>query len=292
MLFVPLLTIALPARADEAPQPTAAAPASQPTTPASAPAAAAPPPARFATTHADLPAAPALADSATRGTTGVAPRSALLLVGAAPPATQELATIGRYVHYGEGDRYAQFEASYTYRPSHRVIRALRFGAGGMIGETYNPVWDDATRDYVRGSLDDVRFYYGLVALEIDAHRWFGLLNEVKLGVNGEGVGGGWLSALRVGTSEGVNLQLGGQLCDYVGHHAYLALQVPAGRFVKVTPQVAVENAPRGRDMGFRFSVQAEVRPIRQLGILLEGGGSARDVRHGGFAGGAGLATYF
>lgn len=219
-------------------------------------------------------------------------RGELALVSAVPEAQQQLATIGRYVHYGKGDRYAQFEGSYTYRPAHRVIRALRFGAGGLLGETFDHVWDDTTREYVPAAAEEVRFYYGLVALEVDAHRWFGLINEVKLGVNDEGVGGGWLSALRVGTSEGVNLQLGGQLCSYVGHHAFLALQIPAGRYVKVTPQVAVENAPRGRDMGFRFSVQAEVRPIPQLGVTLEGGGSARDVQHGGFAGGAGLAAYF
>ncbi len=195
---------------------------------------------------------------------------------------------GRYVSYGgANDQYGQAEADYSYTLRIPVLRALRFAGGAIAGR--NPLVDPRATG---SSFEDVRFYYGLVEVELELNDWLGLTNAVILGVNNSGVGGGWLGGLRIGHVDGVNLRAGGLLRSFVGHQASLGLEVPVGRLLKLTPRVLVENLLRGSDWAFRAELQAELRLARGFGLLGTIGGGARDVLHGGVNASLGLATYF
>jgi hypothetical protein len=189
---------------------------------------------------------------------------------------------GTFIHYGGKDYYGEFKTSYTYHFFGRVLHSLRIGGGGLIGHLPE---QDATRE-------QVRFYYGEAAVEIEPHAVFALSTGARLGVNDNGVGGGWFAEFRIGPAYGVNFQFGGQLMTYVGHRAFLAMEIPVVERFRLKPQIMIENAPRRRDLGFRLALRGDYRASKHVGLYAEAGAAARDVERIGASGALGLNFYF
>jgi len=205
-------------------------------------------------------------------------------------ATNRLVAGGGYVSYGGKDHFSLFEGEYTHYFFHSVVHSIRFGGGGLVGETYFDRYDPSS-DGTDRSLEPVRFYYGLAGVDFTLTEWLGVEMEAIFGVTVDGVGGGALSAFRVGKRDGVNVRVGGWLRSYVGHEGFLALEIPVGPRFRLTPSVVIDNMPRGEDMGFRALLKGELRIGRYLGLTAEVGGAARDANTGGFVGTGGLSVH-
>jgi hypothetical protein len=196
---------------------------------------------------------------------------------------------GGYLSYGGKDRFGQFEGEYTHYFFHSVVHSIRFGGGGLLGDTYLEHYVPAAEN--NRTLEPVRFYYGLAGLDLTFTEWFGADMEVIFGVTADGVGGGALGAFRIGKRDGVNVRVGGWLRTYIGHEGFLALEIPVGRRFRLTPRVVIDNMPRGEDTGFRALLKGELRLGRHFGVTAEVGGAARDANTGGFVGTGGLVFH-
>jgi hypothetical protein len=205
--------------------------------------------------------------------------------------TNRLAVGGRYVSYGSRDRFGQFVGEYTHYFLHRVVHSLRFGGGGLLGETPLPVYSDDPTQPQAMDRETVRFYYGLAGLDLSMTEWLGMDLMAVFGVTLDGVGGGAMGAMRIGKRDGVNVRIGGWLRSYVGHEGFLALEVPIGERLKLVPKVVIDNMPRGEDTGFRAVMRAEYRLGRHFGLNAELGGAARDAHNGGLVGSLGVSAH-
>lgn len=234
------------------------------------------------------------ADGSTRAVAGTAatPRKIAIV---RPPRDELVDTRSRsrvrifneYVDFNRfrgNDVYNFFEADFLYR-LYTALHAVRMGFGNYQGTGTPRALLDAG---VPGQ--PVGFTYGFTELELRLDPAFSVLLKGSIGVNQQGLNGGFDLGVRFGSETGTSLLVRGATIANIGQRAGLTLAWDAVEGWPMSAEVAVTNEPIGTDLGVRlvYSVGRSITPW--LDITGRVGYQLRDINHSGLS--LGLGTSF
>lgn len=139
------------------------------------------------------------------------------------------------------DRVWQTEGYFGLRYRDTGVRALRSGFGvyrGVGGSLYD-------LDTLGLEGRPVGLTYGYLETEIGAHRLFGIIGRVAIGLLESGISGGGQILFRIGNDRETNLVLGGELLGGVGLRGITQLELNTFKRVPILIRTEVTNQPAG-----------------------------------------------
>jgi len=192
------------------------------------------------------------------------------------------------------DRAWQTEGYFGLRYGDTGVRAVRTGfgvyrgVGGSIREL-----DELGR---RGR--EVGLTYGYLEGEFGLSRSFSIGARLALGLIHDGVSSGGQLLLRIGSDQGTNLLLGGEILGGVGMRSITQLEWSSIERVPIMLRTEVTNQPAGTtasftqvggegvamgtaEVGVRGIVQVGYKLLPSLVVAARGSFQGRTIRHGG-----------
>jgi hypothetical protein len=225
-----------------------------------------------------------------------------------PTATaQFVADYADYNRLKANDQDYRLEADFGLRLADTKLRALRSGFGVYRGVGGTLV----DLDQLGKSPRKVGLTYGYLEAEYAFRESVSVIARTLLGLDDNGVSGGLQGHLRIGSDQGTNVTIGGEILGTIGVRGITQLTIaplsmfpiilrsevgnqPAGVIVQngeVRPQNAnasVENTSTGQsDVGVRGIAQVGYRILPDLVLSVRGSYQGRNIKHSGpgFGGG-------
>jgi hypothetical protein len=208
-----------------------------------------------------------------------------------------------YNRFRGNDRVWQTEGYFGLRFGDTGVRALRTGfgvyrgKGGSIQEL----------DELGKSPRNVGLTYGYLESEFGIVRAFAIIGKLSVGLLEDGVSGGGQVLLRIGSDQGTNLVLGGELLGGVGLRSITQLEWNSFERVPIVLRTEVTNQPAGAspsdeqredealsqgdgEVGVRGIVQVGYRFVPSLTVSVRGSFQGRTIQHAGPGFGAAVGT--
>jgi hypothetical protein len=183
------------------------------------------------------------------------------------------------------DYYWILEGDFTYR-FRTFLHAMNVGFG-----TYNGVGGKFDKqNQLVGDPRKVGFNYAHVGLEFRFHELFSVITNGLVGLNEQGLAGGFEGRIRIGREEGTNLVLGAQTATDIGTVGFIQLTWDVVKNFPMAGSVEVTDQPAHGDIGVRFTYDIGWRALKWWYPSLRVSFQARTIDHYGF--GAGLASTF
>jgi hypothetical protein len=199
-----------------------------------------------------------------------------------------------YNRFRGNDRVWQTEGYFGLRFGDTGVRALRTGfgvyrgKGGSIQEL----------DELGKSPRNVGLTYGYLESEFGIVRAFAIIGKLSVGLLEDGVSGGGQVLLRIGSDQGTNLVLGGELLGGVGLRSITQLEWSSFERVPIVLRTEVTNQPAGAspseeqredealaqgdgEVGVRGIVQVGYRIVPSLTVSVRGSFQGRTIQHAG-----------
>jgi hypothetical protein len=225
-----------------------------------------------------------------------------------PRATAQFtADYADYNRLKANDRDYRLEADFGLRLRDTKLRALRSGFGVYRGVGGTLV----DLDQLGKSPRKVGLTYGYLEAEYAFRESVSIIARTLLGLDDNGVSGGLQGHLRIGSDQGTNVTIGGEILGTIGVRGITQLTIaplsmfpivlrsevgnqPAGVIVRndeVRPQndnTSVENTSTGQsDVGVRGIAQVGYRILPDLVLSVRGSYQGRNIKHSGpgFGGG-------
>ena len=183
------------------------------------------------------------------------------------------------------DYYWILEGDFTYR-FRTFLHAMNLGFG-----TYNGVGGKFDKqNLLVGDSRSIGFNYARVGLEFRFHELFSVITSGLVGLNQDGLSGGFEGRIRIGREEGTNLVLGAQTTKDIGTLGLIQLTWDVVKNFPMSGTVEVTDQPAQGDIGVRFSYDIGWRALKWWYPSLRVSFQARTIDHYGF--GAGVASTF
>jgi hypothetical protein len=182
------------------------------------------------------------------------------------------------------DRYARFEAGYTYRLLGRITE---FGIrGGVVrGRSVVPNEPDSSKY-------DVGLNYAAPTVRLRAVDWLHVDGEVLTSVTevGFSVGGG--GSVLIGDPYAAHLTLGFESIQVFGTRVFTRMDVVAAPGWIFAPMMEITDMPHAAKTGVRLLSEVRYESRTGVGVAVRGGYQARDAASGGPSGGLSLSYAF
>ncbi len=192
------------------------------------------------------------------------------------------------------DQVWQTEGYFGLRYGDTGVRALRTGFGVYRGI------GGSIRELDELGLEGrkVGLTYGYLETEIGAVRAFSIIGKLSVGLLDDGVSGGGQLLFRIGSDQGTNLLLGGELLRGVGLRSITQLEWSSFERVPIVLRTEVTNQPAGAapsdeqrgkegtsqddgEVGVRGIVQVGFKVIPSLTLSVRGSFQGRTIKHAG-----------
>lgn len=199
-----------------------------------------------------------------------------------------------YNRFRGNDRVWQTEGFFGMRYGDTGVRAIRMGFGVYRGI------GGSIRELDELNLEgrSVGLTYGYLEGEFGIVRAFSLGGRLAVGLLDDGVSGGGQLLLRIGSDQGTNLMLGGELLGGVGLRSMVQLELASFERVPILIRTEVTNQPAGAspsseqsgeegtaqgggEVGVRGIVQVGYRVLPSLVLAVRGSFQGRTIRHAG-----------
>jgi hypothetical protein len=185
----------------------------------------------------------------------------------------------------DSDYYWVLEGDFVYR-FRTILHSMNVGFG-----TYNGVGGKFDKQNVLvGDSKTIGFNYARVGLEFRFHELFSVITNGLVGLNEDGLAGGFEGRIRIGREDGTNLVLGAQTATDIGTLGFIQLTWDVVKHFPMAGTVEVTDQPAHGDIGVRFSYDLGWRALKWWYPSLRVSFQARTIDHYGF--GAGLASTF
>lgn len=199
-----------------------------------------------------------------------------------------------YNRFRGNDRVWQTEGFFGMRYGDTGVRAVRMGFGVYRGI------GGSIRELDELNLEgrSVGLTYGYLEGEFGIVRAFSLGGRLAVGLLEDGVSGGGQLLLRIGSDQGTNLLLGGEILGGVGLRSMVQLELASFERVPILIRTEVTNQPAGAspsreqsdeegtaqgggEVGVRGIVQVGYRVVPSLVLAVRGSFQGRTIRHAG-----------
>lgn len=224
---------------------------------------------------------------------------------AEPTVLQQSTTASMLVDYADfnrfkgNDRTLQVEGTLGMRFADVGVRALRSGFGVYQGKGGSLQELDVQHLEPRS----VGLKYGYLEGELGFVRRASLMIRAVCGLTEDGVVGGALAMVRIGSDQETNLALGGEVLGGVGARSITQLEIREFPRVPILLRSEVSNQPAGTlggilagrsqergELGLRTIVQVGYEFLPGFVVALRLSGQGRTINHYGMGGG-GAVTY-
>ncbi len=188
------------------------------------------------------------------------------------------------VGFFKKDFYTHYEADYLYR-IFTTLYSIRRGMGIFQGEGFGGL------AYKNPQRND--YYYGYTEGEFRVPGGgFSLIGRFLTGINGNGIGTGFETKIRLGDEFGVNLLNSLWTASQLGTSGSIQLNVPVNDRWGFSSMIAVEDLPVKGETGFRLAVDAHRLIAEDLEINGRIGMAARTTTRVGANIGIGIIRHF
>lgn len=156
----------------------------------------------------------------------------------------------------------QTEGVFGLRYDDVGVRALRTGFGVFRGKGGS--LKDLDVDNKAGR--PIGLTYGYLETELGIHRFFSIIGRGAIGLQDRGVTGGGQIIFRIGSDEGTNLLLGGELLGRVGLRGFTQLQLNTLKKVPILIRTEVTNQPAGSSVSPSSVKESESTGENEVGV--------------------------